>query len=496
MNLKNVEKKEKGTAVLTVEVTAEEFDKAVQKVYNRQKKNIQIPGFRKGKAPRSLIEKMYGQSIFYEDAINDVYPVALVEAVEESKIDMVGYPKVDMVGTPGPEGFTFTAEIGVKPVPKIGQYKGLAAPRALVEVTEEDVDKEMEPLINRASRKESVDRPAQNGDTVIMDFEGFKDGVAFEGGKADDYPLELGSGTFVPGFEEQVVGMSAGEEKDINVTFPENYGVEELNGAAVVFKVKVKEVQVTIKPELNDEFAKDVSEFDTLEELRADLRKKVENRGNENADRHYKDGIISKLIKELDAEIPDTMVDYEADQIVENYASQFQGQSFTFEQYLQMMGMSRDDLKSQAKVSALREIQTNLAYQAIAEAEHFEATDEEVDQKYEDLAKEYDMKVEDVKNRIPKEDVRNEVLLKKAEDLVFSTATYEHVDVEDLKPKAEGEEEAAAEQPAEAPAEEAAAEQPAAEQPAEAPAAEQPAEAPAGEQPAAEQPAEAPAEQN
>ena len=469
MNLKSVEMQEKGNALLTVEVTAAEFDAAIQKIYNKQKNYIQIPGFRKGKAPRKIVEKMYGQSIFYEDAINEIYPDALTDAVKASGIDMVGYPKVDMVGEPGPEGFTFTAVVGVRPVPKIGQYKGLTAPRALVEVTEADVDNEMKPLINRASRTESVERPAENGDKVVIDFEGFKDGVPFEGGKAESYTLELGSGSFIPGFEEQVVGMSADEEKDINVTFPEEYGVEELNGAAVVFHVKVHEVQTTVLPELDDEFAKDVSEFDTLEELREDLRQKVETRGNENADRQYKNAILSKLIDQLDAEIPEAMVDYEADQMIENYAQQFQGQDFTFEQYLQMMGMTMDGLRDQAKVGALREIQSNLAYQAIAEAEGFDVTDEEIEAEYQSLADQNDMDLDTVKGRIPEEDVRNEVLLKKAEELVYSTAGFEQVNVEDLKPVPDEPEEAAEEAPAE-----------------EAPAG----EAPAGEAPAEEVPAE------
>ncbi len=434
MNLKNVEMQEKGTAMLTIEVTGPEFEKALQKVYNSQKSRIQIPGFRKGKAPRSLVEKMFGASVFYEDAINEIYPEALTSAVEESGIDMVGYPKVDMVGEPGKDGFTFTAVIGVKPVAKIGQYKGLEAPRALVEVTEADIDEEMKPLISRASRTESVDRPAENGDKVVIDFEGFKDGVPFEGGTAEGHTLELGSGSFIPGFEEQLIGVSAGEEKAINVTFPEEYGVEELNGAPVVFQVKVHEVQTTILPELDDEFAMDVSEFDTIAELREDLRQKVETRGNENAERHYKDAILGKLIAQLDAVIPETMVDFEADQMVENYARQFQGQGFTFEQYLQMMGMTMEGLREQAKVGALREIQTNLAYQAIAEAEGFEVSEEEIEAEYAVIAEGNDMDVDAVKGRVPAADVRAEVLLKKAQELVFSTAGIEKVDVESLKP--------------------------------------------------------------
>ena len=425
MNLKNVEKQEKSSAVLTIEVTAEEFDAAIQKVYNRQKSRIQIPGFRKGKAPRKLVEQMYGAEVFYEDAINDIYPEVLTAAVKESGLDMVGYPQVEMEGTPGPQGFTFKATIGVKPVAKIGEYKGLSAPKASVEVTEEDIQKELAPKIRQASRQESVERPAENGDTVVIDFEGFKDGVAFEGGKADNYPLELGSGSFIPGFEEQVVGMSVGETKDINVTFPEEYGVEDLNGAAVVFKVTVHEVKTTIPPVVDDEFAKDVSEFDTLDELKADLAKKLEDRRTEESERNFKDAILTKLINGMETEIPETMVDFEADQMIENYASQFQGQSFTFEQYLQMMGMTIEELRQQAKVGALREIQSNLAFAAVAEAEGMEATDEDVAAEYASLAEKYGRTEEEVRARIPEADVRNEVLLKKAQELVYSTAVVE-----------------------------------------------------------------------
>jgi trigger factor len=431
MNLKNVEKQEKSTAVLTIEVTGAEFDAAIQKVYNRQKSRIQIPGFRKGKAPRKIIEQMYGSAVFYEDAINDIYPEALTAAVKESGLNMVGYPKVEMDGIPGPDGFTFLATIGVKPEVKIGQYKGLSAAKPAVVVTDEDIQAELAPKIRQASRQETVERAAENGDTVTIDFEGFKDGVDFEGGKAEGYALELGSGSFIPGFEEQVVGMTAGETREINVTFPEEYGVEDLNGAAVVFKVTVHEVKTTIAPELDDEFAKDVSEFDTLDELKADLAKKLEERRTNDVERTYKDAILTALIKGMETEIPETMVDFEADQMIENYASQFQGQSFTFEQYLQMMGMTMADLREQAKVGALREIQSNLAYQAVAEAEGFEATEEDVNAEYASLAEKYGRPEEEVRARIPEEDVKNEVLLKKAEELVYSTATVEEAAAEE-----------------------------------------------------------------
>jgi trigger factor len=425
MNLKNVETKEKNTAVLTIEVTAEEFDAAIAKVYQRNKSHINVPGFRKGKAPRKIVESMYGATVFYEDAINDIYPEALTAAVKESGLEMVGYPQVEMDGVPGTDGFIFNATIGLKPVAKIGEYKGLTAPKASTEVTDEDVENELKPYITRATRQESVERPVQNGDTATIDFEGFKDGVAFEGGKAEHYPLEIGSGSFIPGFEDQVIGMNIGEEKEINVTFPEEYGAAELAGAAVVFKVKVHEIKESIAPELDDEFAKDVSEFDTLDELKADLRKKVAERREKDSDQKFKEAILTKLIDGMEVEIPDTMVEFEADQMIENYAARFQGQGFTFEQYLQMMGMSMDELRVNARAGALREIQSNLAFTAVAEAEGMEATEEDVKAEIASLASQYNMTEEQVAGRIPEADLKAEVLLKKASEFVYANAVAE-----------------------------------------------------------------------
>jgi trigger factor len=421
MNLKNVEKKEKNTAVLTVEVGAEEFDAAVEKVYRKNKGVIALPGFRKGKAPRKLVEQMYGADVFFEDAVNDLYPEALTAAVKESGLDMVGYPSVEMQSL-SKDGFTFTATIALRPVPVLGTYKGIEAPKAEVTVTAEDVDGELKPLISRATHQVVVERPAQNGDIVVIDFEGFKDGVAFEGGKAEQYPLELGSGSFIPGFEDQLVGLSAGEEKDVNVTFPEDYGATDLAGAPVVFKVKVHEVKESQVPTLDDEFAKDVSEFETLDELKADLEKKLRERREESAQRDFENAVLTKLIENTEMEVPDAMVEYEADRIIEDYEGRMQGAGFTFDQYLQMMGTTRADFRENAKIAALRQIQGDLIFAAVAEAEQIQPSEEEIAAEYQKLADEYDMEVDTIKKAVPEEEIVRQLRTTQASKLVYDAA--------------------------------------------------------------------------
>ena len=421
MNLKNVEKKEKNTAVLTIEVGAEEFDAAVEKVYRKNKGVISLPGFRKGKAPRKLVEQMYGADVFYEDAVNDLYPVALADAVKESGLDMVGYPSVEMVSL-GKEGFTFNATIAIRPVPVLGEYKGVEAPKAEVVITAEDIEGELKPLVSRATRQVVVERPAQNGDIVVIDFEGFKDGVAFEGGKGEQYPLELGSGSFIPGFEEQLVGVSAGEDKEVNVTFPEDYGAADLAGAAVVFKCTVHEVKESQAPVVDDEFAKDVSEFETLDELKADLEKKLRERREESAQKDFENAVLSKLIETTEMDVPEAMVDYEADRIVEDYENRLKGAGFTFDQYLQMMGTNRVEFRENAKIAALRQIQGDLIFSAIAEAEGIEPTAEEIEAEYKKLADEYDMELDTVKAAVPETEIARQLRLTKASELVYSAA--------------------------------------------------------------------------
>lgn len=421
MILKNVEKKEKNTAVLTIEVGAAEFDAAIEKVYRKNKGVISLPGFRKGKAPRKLVEQMYGADVFYEDAVNELYPDALAEAVKESGLDMVGYPSVEMVSL-GKEGFTFNATIAVRPVPVLGQYKGVEAPKAEVVITAEDVEAELKPLISRATRQVVVERPAQLGDIAVIDFEGFKDGVAFEGGKGDMYPLELGSGSFIPGFEDQLVGVSAGEQKDVEVTFPEDYGAADLAGAAVVFKCTVHEVKENQTPVVDDEFAKDVSEFETLEELKADLEKKLREKREESAQKDFENAILNKLIETTEMDIPEAMVDYEADRIIEDYENRMQGAGFTLDQYLQMMGTNRVEFRENAKIAALRQIQGDLIFAAVADAEEIVPTAEEIEAEYKKLSDEYDIDLDTVKKAVPETEIVRQLRLTKASELVYGSA--------------------------------------------------------------------------
>ena len=420
MKVTSVEKKEKSTVELTIQVEADAFEAAIQKVYLKTRGRINVPGFRKGKAPRKIIEGMYGSGVFYEDAINDVYPAAYDEAVKEQGLDDVGYPKMEIVEV-GKEGFTFKALVSVRPEAKLGEYKGLTAPKEEVKVTDKDIDEELKPYIDRATRLVSVKRKAKKGDTAVIDFEGFKDGEPFQGGKGENYSLELGSGSFVPGFEEQVIGMKAGEEKDLDITFPENY-TPELAGAAVVFKVKVHEVKEKQEPEVDDEFAKDVSEFDTLEEFKKDLGEKLKARRQEQAGREFEEAVITALLEKLECEVPQAMVDYRGDKMLEDYANRIQGQGIGFENYLQMMGMTLDELRAQSKTAAERNVRSDLALEAVAAAEGIEATDADVDEEIAKLAEQYKLEADKVRELVSMEDLRTDLAMRKALDLVKGAA--------------------------------------------------------------------------
>ena len=420
MNVKSVEKKEKSTVELIVEVGREEFEAAIEKVYKKQRGKISIPGFRKGHAPRKIIEGMYGPSVFYEDAINEIYPEAYATAVDQEKLDVVAWPETEIQEV-GKDGFTFKATVTVRPEVKLGQYKGLTAPKEDVTITDEDVQGELRPYIQRATNLVSVDREAKNGDTVVIDFEGFKDGEPFEGGKAEGHSLELGSGAFIPGFEDQVVGMKAGEEKDLNVTFPEDYGAKELAGAPVVFKVKVQEVKEKEEPVLDDEFAKDVSEFDTLDAFKADLAEKLKKRREDAAQHAFENALMKQVVANMEVEIPEAMVDYEADKLVNNYAQRVTAQGISFDQYLTIMGMTMEQMKEQAKDSARKQIQSDLALGAIVEAEKLEVTDEEADAEIKKLAGEYKMEEEAVRKALILDDLKKDMCRRKAAELVFST---------------------------------------------------------------------------
>ena len=444
MSVKNCEKLEKSMVALTVEVGAADFEAAVEKAYKKQRGQIRVPGFRPGKAPRKMIEAMFGAQVFYEEAVNIALPDAYEEAVKEQDLQVVGYPQVELLDV-GKEGFSFKATVAVFPEMTLGQYKGLEAPRAEAKVTDEDVDARLKEMAERNSRMVSVDRAVEKGDIANINFEGFLDGEPFDGGKGEDHDLEIGSGSFVPGFEDQLIGMKAEEERDINITFPEDYHAD-LAGKAVVFHVKVNAVKVKEVPAIDDEFAKDVSEFDTLDELKADVRGKITAEREEAAGRAFEDILMGKVADGLTGEIPDAMVEAQAQRFVDNFRMQIQSQGLPFDKYLEMTNMDVDSLLEQAKEPAARQVKMDLAVGAIIKAEGLEATDEDVDAEYEKMAKQYGMEAEEIKKYMDAEVIREQVLRDKAIRMVVDSAVA-------VEPVIQ------AEEPAQAPAEEAPAEE-------------------------------------
>ena len=444
MSVKNCEKREKSMVELTVEVSAADFEAAVEKAYRKQRGKINMPGFRPGKAPRKMIESMYGPEVFYEEAVNIALPDAYMNAVKEQELDVVGYPEVELLEV-GKEGFSFKATVAVYPEVTLGQYKGLEAPKAEVKVMAADVNARLKEMAERNSRMVSVDRAVKKGDTANINFEGFLEGVPFEGGKGEDYDLAIGSGSFVPGFEEQLIGMKAEEEKDIDITFPEDYHAD-LAGKAVVFHVKVNAVKVKEVPAIDDEFAKDVSEFDTLAELKKDVKAKMITEREEAANRAFEDILMEKVAEGLTCDIPDSMVEEQAKRFTDNFKMQLQSQGLSFEQYKQMTNMDEAALLEQAKEPAARQVRMDLAVGAIIKAENIEATDADVDAEYEKMAKQYGMEVENLKKYIEAEVIREQVVRSKAIAVVVDSAVA-------VKPEAKAEE-----KKEEAPAEEAPAE--------------------------------------
>ena len=429
MNLKNVEKHEKNMVTITVEVGKDEFAPAIEKAYKKQVKQIKVPGFRPGHAPRKVIEGMYGAEVFYDEAMNIAFPAAYQAALEEADLAPVEHPSVEVTDVSG-DGFTFKATFANYPEVKLGDYKGLSAVKPSVEVTDEMVDNQLKQIRERNARLVSVEREAQNGDTAVIDFEGKKDGVPFEGGKGENYPLELGSGTFIPGFEEQVVGMKAEEEKDITVTFPEDYQAEDLAGQEVVFSIKVHEVKEKELPELDDEFAKDVSEFDTLDELKADLRKKEEDSKERAAKQAIENSLMEQVTANMECDVPDAMVENQARRMLDDYKMQVQAQGMTFADYLKMTGMKEEDLIDSAKEPALRQIRSSLALEAIVKAEAIEATEEDIDAECQKMADQYNMKVEDIKRYLPTADLADQIKREKALAVVVDSASVKAADEE------------------------------------------------------------------
>ena len=421
MSLKSCEKVEKSQVVLTIEVGSAEFEAAIEKAYQKMRKKINVPGFRPGKAPRKVIEGMYGAEVFFEEAINIAFPDAYEAAVKEQELRVVGYPAVEMVGEVTREGFTFKATTPVYPEVTLGEYKGLTAEKDEVKVGAADVNERLKQLQDRNTRLVSVDREAKEGDTAVIDFEGFLDGKPFDGGKGEGHNLELGSHSFVPGFEEQVVGMKAGDEKDLDITFPEDYHAD-LAGKAVVFKVKVHEVKAKEVPELDDEFAKDVSEFDTLKDLKADLKKQITEERQKDADRAFEDAVMEQAAANITAEIPDAMVENQCRQFLDNFKMQIAQQGIPYEQYMQITGMDEAKLLEDAKEPALRQVKMDLTVAAIIKAENLEATDEEVEAEYKKLAEQYNMDIEMVKKYLPAEQIKDQLVSQKAVAVVVDSA--------------------------------------------------------------------------
>ena len=422
MSVKSCEKVEKSQVALTIEVGAAEFEAAIEKAYQKMRKKVNVPGFRPGKAPRKIIEGMYGAEVFFEEAINIAFPDAYEAAVKEQELRVVGYPTVEMVGEVTKEGFTFKATTPVYPEVTLGEYKGLSAPKDEVKVTAADVDERLKQLSDRNTRLVSVDREAKEGDTAVIDFEGFLDGKPFDGGKGENHSLELGSHSFVPGFEEQVVGMKAGDEKDIDITFPEDYHPD-LAGKAVVFKVKVHEVKEKEVPEMDDEFAKDVSEFDTLKELKADLKKKITEERQKDADRAFEDALMEQVADGITADVPDAMIESQCRQYLDNFKMQIAQSGIPYDQYMKMTGMDEAKLLEDAKEPATRQVRMDLAVAAIIKAENLDATDEEVEAEFQKLAEQYSMDIEMVKKYLQADQVKDQLISQKAVAVVVDSAT-------------------------------------------------------------------------
>ena len=400
-----VENLEKNMAKLTIEVPASEFEKALQSAYNKQKKSISVPGFRKGKVPRQMVEKMYGADVFYEDAANELIPTAYEEELKNCDLEIVSRPTVDIVQIKKGENFIFTAEVAVKPEVTLGEYKGMEVDKTSTRVTQKEVEAKIKEEAEKNARTVTVEgRPVQDGDEVILDFEGFVDGEAFEGGKGENYPLTIGSGSFIPGFEEQLVGAEAEKEVEVKVTFPEEYHAEELKGKDAVFKCTIHEIKEKQIPEIDDEFAAEVSEFDTLDEYKADVKAKIKEQKENEGKQKKEDQAVEKAVANATMEIPEAMIDEQVRQMVNEFAQNMQYQGISFEQYCQITGMTLEKIQEETRPQAVKRIETRLVLEAIAKAENIEVTEERLDEEIKKMAESYNMEADKLKELMGEEE--------------------------------------------------------------------------------------------
>lgn len=421
-----VENLEKNMAKLTIEVAAEKVEDAIQAAYMKEKGKISVPGFRKGKVPRKMIEKMYGAGVFYEDAANTLIQENYAQAVEESGVDVVSRPTIEVVQIEAGKPFIFTAEVAVRPEVKLGKYKGVQVTKIDTTVSDEEVAAELEKERQKNSRTVTVtDRPIAEGDTAVIDFEGFVDGVAFEGGKGENYDLTIGSNTFIPGFEDQLVGAEIGKELDVNVTFPEEYGAKELAGKAAVFKCKVNGIKVKELPAVDDEFAQEVSEFDTLDEYKADIKAKLLKEKEDEAARAKEDAVIGKIIEGAKMEIPDAMVEYQTRQMLDEFAQRIQSQGISLDQYFQFTGLTEEKYMEEMKPRALQNIQSRLVLEAVAQAENLVAEEADIEEEIKKMADMYKMEADKIKELLGQrqmEEMKKDIAVQKAAKLVAEAA--------------------------------------------------------------------------
>ena len=423
MSLKSTEKIETNKYELEIEISAEAFEAAVQSAYLKAKKNINVPGFRKGHAPRKIVEREYGEGVFYEDALNAILPAEIDTAVAEAGLELVARPDVEVTEVSKEKGATVKATCITKPEVKIKDYKGIEIEKSVKTVSDEDVDHEIEHIREKGMRIISVeDRAAENGDDVVIDFEGFKDNVAFEGGKAEKFTLTLGSGQFIPGFEDQVVGHNIGDEFDINVTFPEDYGAADLAGEPVVFKIKLHEIKKKELPELDDEFVKDQSEFDTVDELKADIRSKLEEAAQKSCEQEQEGKILDKVIANVEGEIPEVMFERRVDEMIEELGQRLAPQGISVDMYLQYTGQTMDSLKTMYREQAEKQVKLRLALEQIAALENIEVSDDEAEEEFKKMADAYQMEVEQVKSYVTTDALKKDLAVSKAAELVKKEA--------------------------------------------------------------------------